>query len=108
MPAPDHNSNRTAANQAPGEQRPSARQLAYLRALAQRTGQTFTWPATRAQASREIRRLRSAVPSSRVERAIEEQDWAGEAAARECNCDVPIRPEELQGYGSSATWRRRS
>jgi hypothetical protein len=92
----------------PGAKRPTARQLSCLRALAQRSGQTFTWPGTRAAASREIRRLKQAAPSTRVERELERFDWAAEAAAREANCDVPIRPDELQGYGSSATWRRRS
>lgn len=39
--------------------RPSAKQLAYLRALADRTGQTFTYPRTARQASAEIRRLQT-------------------------------------------------
>lgn len=88
--------------------RPTARQLAYLRALAQRTGQTFSWPATRAAASTEIRRLKTVPPSSQVEREIERHEWTAEAAAREANCDVPIRPDELHGHLSSATWSRRS
>jgi hypothetical protein len=91
-----------------GAPRPTARQLSYLRALAERAGQTFTWPRTRAEATREIRRLKAATPSSRIERDLERLDWTAEAAAREANCDVPIRSDELQGYGSSATWRRRS
>ena len=37
--------------------RPTRRQLAYLRSLAERTGQTFAYPHTRGQASREIQRL---------------------------------------------------
>jgi hypothetical protein len=88
--------------------RPTARQLSYLRTLAERTGQTFTWPRTRAFASREIRRLKATVTSTRAERELERHDWAAEAAAREANCDVPLRPDELQGYGSSATWRGQS
>jgi hypothetical protein len=36
--------------------KPTAKQLAYLRALAIRTGQTFTRPASRSEASREIQR----------------------------------------------------
>jgi hypothetical protein len=35
---------------------PTAKQLAFLRALAQRTGETFASPRTRAEASSEIRR----------------------------------------------------
>ena len=34
---------------------PTAKQLAFLRALAQRTGETFAYPATRAQASAGVR-----------------------------------------------------
>src|SRR5689334_11660217 len=75
--------------------RPSRRQLTYLRALAVRSGQTFVYPRTAAAASREIRRLRRLPVSDPVERAIERHDWAGEAAAREANCDVPVRPDEL-------------
>jgi hypothetical protein len=89
-----------------GGQRPTARQLSYLRALAQHTGQTFAWPASRVAASREIRRLKRSAPSTGVERGLERFDRAAEAAAREASCDVPIRPDELEGHGSSATWRR--
>ena len=39
---------------------PTARQLTYLKALAARAGQSFEWPRTRSQASREIRRLKAA------------------------------------------------
>ena len=91
-----------------GVQRPTARQLSYLRALAHRTGQTFTWPGTPAEASREIGRLKAAAPINPVEREIARFDWTAETGTREANCDVPIRPDELQGYGSTATWRRRS
>ena len=59
----------------PAEQQPTARQLAYLKALAQRTGQSFTWPTTRAAASSEIRRLKAAAPTNQVEREIERPDW---------------------------------
>ncbi len=91
----------------PTDRPPTPRQLAYLKALAQRTGQTFAYPRTAVHASAEIRRLRATAPSSRSERQLERDDWAAEAAAREANCDVPIRPDdELQGYLASATWRR--
>ena len=38
--------------------KPTRRQLSYLRALANRTGQTFTYPTTSAEASAEIKRLK--------------------------------------------------
>lgn len=83
--------------------KPTTKQLAYLRALAQRTGQTFTPPATRADASREIQRMRTATPSSRQElrserRAIRDALSLGDGAR------AAIRDEEISGYGSSCKW----
>jgi hypothetical protein len=92
----------------PPEPRPTARQLAYLKALAQRTGQSFTWPTSRAAASSEIARLKAVARISQAERQIERHEWAGETAAREENCDVPIRADELSGYGAQCTWSQRS
>jgi len=37
--------------------RPTSRQLSYLRSLVNQTGQTFTYPQTKTQASAEIQRL---------------------------------------------------
>ncbi len=87
---------------------PTSRQLSYLRALAQRTGRTFVSPRTSGQASREIRRLSAVKASTDIELYLERVDVATEQAAREANCDVPINIREVQGYGSSATWSRRS
>jgi hypothetical protein len=50
---------------------PSVKQLTYLRALAERTGQTFATPRTSRDASAEIRRLRATPAESRVERRIQ-------------------------------------
>ena len=82
---------------------PTAKQLAFLRALAQRTGETFSYPRTRAQASSEIRRLQQRKPSSRVERFLDRryvardlQTGAGDA--------VRFGDDEVQGYGSTARW----
>ena len=87
---------------------PSGRQLNYLKALANRTGQTFTDPKTSRDASREIQRLKRVRPSSRIELELERLDVAGEQAAREGNCDVPVHLSEIEGYGSTATWTQRS
>jgi hypothetical protein len=88
-----------------GGSRPSARQLAYLRSLANRAGQTFAYPQTSAQASAEIRRLKAQEPSTQVERAIERLD---DRAARESAEDaVAVRSFEIVGYGSNATWSQR-
>jgi hypothetical protein len=82
---------------------PSRRQLAYLRALAHRAGQTFTYPRTRRQASREIQRLKHAQPSSRSERQREHQEIA-DAIARGPRDAAHVRASEVTGYGSTATW----
>lgn len=85
---------------------PSARQLNYLKALAQRTGQTFTWPQTSSQASEEIARLRGTRRSTRTERAIERiDDRAGREAAEDA---VAVHGFEVVGYGSTASWSQRS
>jgi hypothetical protein len=87
--------------------RPTSRQLTYLNALAERTGRTFVWPTTRSDAAKEIRRLKELPATSQLERQIERHDWASEAAARDANCDVPIRPDEMTGYGAKCSWRAR-
>lgn len=87
---------------------PSARQLSYLKALANRTGQTFPYPKTSRDASRQIGRLKAVRPSSRAELELERLDLGAEQAAREANCDVPVDLSEIEGYGSTAAWSRRS
>jgi len=88
---------------------PTRRQLSYLRALAHQTGQTFTYPKTSEQASREIRRLRAVKPCSEIELYLERFDVAAEQAARAANCDVPVDlGSEVTGHGATATWRGRS
>jgi hypothetical protein len=87
---------------------PSSKQLTYLKALANRTGQTFTYPKTSLQASGEIQRLKSIRPSSASELAMERFDLAAENAARDANCDATIRSDEIAGWGSNAHWSQRS
>jgi hypothetical protein len=83
--------------------KPTTRQLNYLRSLATRTGQTFTYPKTRQQASEEIDRLKHTRPSSRSEARIERKLIADQIAAGPI--DAPrIREHEISGHGSSATW----
>ena len=87
--------------------RPTQRQLAYLRSLAARTGRTFAYPRTRGQASREIQRLKRAPSSTHAERSIERKDIA-DAIARGPEDAAAVRPDEVAGIGSTATWRERS
>src|SRR5437763_10605430 len=82
---------------------PTAKQLAFLRALAQRTGETFAYPRTRAQASSEIRRLRQRKPSSRVERFLDRRDVSRDIHTGAGDATL-FTDDEVQGYGSSARW----
>ena len=85
---------------------PTAKQLAYLRALAERAGQTFAVPRTSRDASAEIRRLKATPADSRVERRIERDEIADALAAGPHDA-ARVVPSELTGYGSSATWSQR-
>jgi hypothetical protein len=83
---------------------PTLKQLRYLRTLATRAGQTFATPHTRAQASAEIRRLKS-VRSAGFTFA----ERQAERGARKVHGDVAIiRAWEIAGHGSTATWSQRS
>lgn len=90
-----------------GDRRPTPRQLTYLRGLAERTGQTFTYPHTFAEARREIDRLKVVCPESRVERRLERKQIADAIAQGPADA-ARVRSSEITGYGSSATWKGRS
>ncbi|MGO9488143.1 MAG: hypothetical protein ACLQBB_03835 [Solirubrobacteraceae bacterium] len=76
----------------------TAKQLRYLRALANKTGTTFTQPATSREASREIARMRRLTP--RVDAPTGRDAEARYATA-------PVQ-EEIAGYGVDAHWRHTS
>lgn len=83
----------------PSSEAPTPRQLRYLRALAEKTGTTFTYPSTRAQASREIDRLSRRPREPRDSRARDHvEDHQGVYA-------TAVQVEEVAGFGASATWR---
>ncbi len=86
---------------------PTLKQLAYLRALAERTGQTFAVPRTSQEASAEIRRLKARPAESRLERRIERNEIV-DAIGTGAEDSVRVHRSEVTGYGSSATWRQRS
>ena len=86
---------------------PTTRQLAYLRALAERTGQTFARPRTSQEASAEIRRLKTAPAETQLDRRIE-RDEIADAISTGAEDSVRVQRSEVTGYGSSATWRQRS
>ena len=88
---------------------PTTRQINYLKALANRTGQTFTWPKTSSAASREITRLKAIKQSGFTFAELQSEN-----EARELYGDPPlaygtaVRDDEIQGYGSTATWSHAS
>lgn len=83
---------------------PTAKQLSYLRTLAQRAGQSFISPRTRSEASAEIRRLKNVSTSGFTFAAL-----TAEQAARDARSDAAVvQPWEIAGRGSSATWSQRS
>jgi hypothetical protein len=84
--------------------KPSAKQLRYLRDLADRCGESFTYPTTVAEASAEIERLRGRRRSTRADRRREVAEVRRAMAS--CGGDAAAtRSAEIVGYGSSATWR---
>ncbi len=83
---------------------PTAKQLRFLRTLAQTSGTTFVYPATKAQASREIDRLLNGLieaPGPRfdaeAQREIDYELGGPENAAA-------VREDEVTGYGADARW----
>jgi hypothetical protein len=71
----------------------------------QRAGQTFTTPRTREQASAEIHRLKAITDTG-----FTFAELHAEQAAREANDDLSctVKPHEVSGFGSTATWSQRS
>ncbi len=86
-------------------EKPSPRQLGYLRALAERTGTTFGSPQTRAEASAEIRRLTALASLTGSERRRESEERAGDLTRLQPSSSV--RFEEITGFGSHAAWAER-
>ena len=80
---------------------PSPKQQRYLRLLAEQTGTSFTPPRTKAEASREIERLKKLGASPRHERAEDRKAVAKTQRGGEGR----VRPSEVSGYGSYARWR---
>jgi hypothetical protein len=86
--------------------KPTPKQLNYLRSLAQRTGQTFSWPKTIAEASAEIRRLEAVKKTPIADRRRERREIQDDMAARRGGA-ARVRDSEVEGYGSTARWAGR-
>jgi hypothetical protein len=84
---------------------PTAKQLRLLRRLVLERGESFATPNTRAQASREIGRLKARRRSTPTERAVERKEVS--RALADSGDAAQVRGDEITGYGASATWRGR-
>ena len=86
--------------------KPTRKQLANLKGLAEKTGTTFAYPQTSAEASAEITRLqhhkRSAPGDAHRERRAVQRDLQTRP-----DDATAIRPRDVRGYGSSARWAHR-
>lgn len=80
---------------------PTAKQLRYLRALAHRTGTTFTPPRTAREASQAIRMLRQRPVATDYER---EADADSVTQRHGASCGFDIHDDELDGWGAECRW----
>jgi hypothetical protein len=83
---------------------PTPKQLAYLKALAQRTATSFAYPCSRSEASREIERLRQ-LPILTGDRDSDDGRVLDSDRER-CTYATAPAPSEIAGQGSSASWRQ--
>lgn len=83
------------------DERPTAKQQAYLRSLAQSTGTSFTPPRNKHEASAEIKRLKTLGHSATYERRADRD--AVQSATR--GGASRVRDTEITGYGSNAHWK---
>ena len=83
--------------------KPTPRQQRYLRQLAEQTGTSFTPPATKAQASREIKRLEGLQRDPRFERIRDKREVQADLQTR-AGDGARYRASDTTGYGSNARW----
>jgi len=84
---------------------PTSAQLKYIRALALQRGRTFTPPRTKSEASQLINELKRAPRNSSAERN-EDLRAVRDAIQTQSGGATRIAGHELDGYGSTATWKR--
>jgi hypothetical protein len=82
----------------------TAAQKRYPRVLAERTGTTFTPPASSADASRQISEMEARERTSRSDRTRERRQVQADMARR--GDAARYRPSDVDGYGSNARWAR--
>ena len=89
----------------PATSPPTPKQLAYLKALAQRTATSFAYPRSRSEASREIDRLRQ-LPVLTSARDGDDGRVLDSDRERGTYATAPA-PGEIAGHGASACWRQK-
>lgn len=99
---PQRNPTTARSTMAARESKPTQRQLRYLRQLAERSGTSFTPPATRRQASEQIEQLKQRSRSPGVERRQDRQAVSRGLAEQQPASSV--RDDEISGYGAECQW----
>jgi hypothetical protein len=84
---------------------PTPKQQAYIRRLALERGISFTPPRTRAEASRLIDDLKRRRPDLTSDQRRDVRTVQHDMA-RGANDATRVRDAELEGHGSTATWRQ--
>ena len=87
--------------------KPTPKQLRYLRQLAERTATTFAMPTDIEEASAEITRLLKLTQSSRADRTREKRAVQRDLAERPDDA-TQVRSTDVVGYGSNCRWAHRS
>ncbi|HTR74560.1 MAG TPA: hypothetical protein VMH33_04795 [Solirubrobacterales bacterium] len=83
---------------------PTPKQLRYLRDLALRTGQSFTYPRSAVEASRAIERLKKLGRTPADDRRRELRELSREMDEHRGDASRIDQETELEGYGSTARW----
>ena len=83
--------------------KPTPRQQRYLRQLAEQTGTGFTPPATKTEASREIKRLEGLQRSPRADRIRDQRAVQADLQTR-AGDSARYRASDTTGYGSNCQW----
>ena len=90
----------------PHTNKPTSKQLRFLRDLALRCGESFSYPGTVAEASAEIERLKGRKRSGVDERRREARQVTRELAELRGDA-ASITPAEISGYGGNCRWLHR-
>lgn len=84
--------------------KPTAKQLRYIKDLWMQVGETGALPRTRGGASAEIKRLKTRKRLSPAERRRETFEARREAGERHGDA-AAVQPFEIRDYGGHAAWR---